>query len=49
MTSPSESPLGSPGSPGRILVVDDDPVTRRVLSSILERAHYDVMASADGH
>ncbi len=50
MSSPSDAPLGSPGSPGgRILVVDDDPVTRRVLSSILERAHYDVMASTDGH
>ena len=37
MTSPSDAPPGSPGSPGsRILVVDDDPVTRRVLSSILE-------------
>jgi two-component system, chemotaxis family, chemotaxis protein CheY len=49
MTSPSDAPLGSPGSPGgRILVVDDDPVTRRVLSSMLERAHYDVMASTDG-
>ena len=36
-------------SPGRILVVDDDPVTRRVLSSMLERANYDVMASTDGH
>ena len=50
MSSPFDTPLGSPGSPGgRILVVDDDPVTRRVLSSILERAHYDVMASTDGH
>jgi CheY-like chemotaxis protein len=45
----ADAPLGSPGSPGgRILVVDDDPVTRRVLSSMLERAHYDVMASTDG-
>ena len=33
----------------RILVVDDDPVTRRVLLSVLERANYDVMASTDGH
>ena len=50
MSSPPDAPLGSPGSPGgNILVVDDDPVTRRVLSSILERAHYDVMASTDGH
>ena len=34
---------------GRILVVDDDPVTRRVLASVLERSGYDVMASTDGH
>jgi two-component system, chemotaxis family, chemotaxis protein CheY len=40
----------TPDAPGsRILVVDDDPVTRRVLSSVLERANYDVMASTDGH
>lgn len=34
---------------GRILVVDDDPVTRRVLALVLERSGYDVMASTDGH
>jgi two-component system chemotaxis response regulator CheY len=33
----------------RILVVDDDPVARRVVSSVLERANYDVMASTGGH
>lgn len=49
MTSSTDAPLGSPGSPGgRILIVDDDPVARRVLSSMLERAHYEVMATTDG-
>jgi two-component system chemotaxis response regulator CheY len=49
MIRQDDAPLGSPGSPGgRILIVDDDPVARRVLLSILERAHYDVMASTDG-
>jgi CheY-like chemotaxis protein len=43
------SPPDSEPALGRILVVDDDPVTRRVLASVLERAHYDVMASTDGH
>lgn len=49
MSRQDDAPLGSPGSPGgRILIVDDDPVARRVLLSVLERAHYDVMASTDG-
>jgi two-component system chemotaxis response regulator CheY len=49
MSRRDDAPLGSPGSPGgRILVVDDDPVTRRVLVSMLERAHFDVLASTDG-
>lgn len=39
---------GAGESANRILVVDDDPVTRRVLASILERANYDVLASTDG-
>jgi CheY-like chemotaxis protein len=50
MTTPSDLAHAAPDAPGsRILVVDDDPVTRRVLSSVLERANYDVMASTDGH
>jgi two-component system chemotaxis response regulator CheY len=47
MTPPEVAPDGT--SPGRILVVDDDPVARRVLTSMLERAAYDVLASTDGH
>ena len=47
MTADDAHPRTGPGG-GRILVVDDDPVTRRVLASILERAHYDVLASTDG-
>jgi two-component system chemotaxis response regulator CheY len=50
MTTPSDLAHAAPDAPGsRILVVDDDPVTRRVLSSVLERANSDVMASTDGH
>jgi two-component system chemotaxis response regulator CheY len=45
MATPEDS---SPVEAGRILIVDDDPVMRRVLSSMLERAHYDVLASTDG-
>jgi CheY-like chemotaxis protein len=49
MTSPENQRSGGADSPGgRVLVVDDDPVTRRVLASVLERAHYDVLASTDG-
>jgi two-component system, chemotaxis family, chemotaxis protein CheY len=44
MPTPEDSPVGA----GRILVVDDDPVMRRVLLSVLERAQYDVLASTDG-
>jgi DNA-binding response OmpR family regulator len=35
-------------SPSRILVVDDDPVTRELLRGVLERAGHDVREAADG-
>jgi two-component system chemotaxis response regulator CheY len=36
-------------SPPRVLVVDDDPTTRRLLTHTLKRNGYEVTAAEDGH
>ena len=43
MPNPSSAPRG-----GRILVVDDEPHIRRVLSTILTSAGFDVSEASDG-
>src|SRR5580765_7712445 len=37
-----------PRMPSKILVVDDSPTIRKVVSAILARSGYDVVAAADG-
>jgi CheY-like chemotaxis protein len=47
---PREAPRPRPASttPSRILVVDDDAITRQIMTAILERAGFAVLAAADG-
>jgi two-component system cell cycle sensor histidine kinase/response regulator CckA len=47
---PREAPRPRPAStaPSRILVVDDDAITREVMTAILERGGFAVLAAADG-
>jgi two-component system OmpR family response regulator len=37
-----------PGQRGRVLVVEDDPTTRQLVSRLLTREGYDVVTAADG-
>lgn len=43
-----ERKRGVAGSSGRILVIDDDPLTRETLVRVLQRANYDVVGTGDG-
>lgn len=43
------APNGLDGSRIRVLVADDEPITRRVLEMHLKRWGYDVMTAEDGH
>ncbi|MBA2701226.1 MAG: response regulator, partial [Chloroflexi bacterium] len=51
MTTPSARPLGSAPETGRqrrVLIIDDEPTVRSVVSLYLEREGYRVDAAADG-
>ena len=45
---PKPPPLGSPVKPVRVLVVDDEEPIRRLLRSILDRHHYEVLLAGKG-
>jgi response regulator RpfG family c-di-GMP phosphodiesterase len=48
-SSPVESgPMGIPMELNRVLIVDDDPAIRRVVSALLDLDEYGLLEAADG-
>src|SRR5829696_8180330 len=48
-SSPAESgPMGTPMELNRVLIVDDDPAIRRVVSALLDLDEYGLLEAADG-
>ncbi len=43
-----EPPIGPQPSPGRILLVEDNPINRQVAAALLRKQHYDVATASNG-
>src|SRR4029450_3619108 len=49
-SSPADSgPMGTPMELNRVLIVDDDPAIRRVVSALLDLDEYGLLEAAAGH